>query len=135
MALRAVNGVIGMAKLLWDTELTEDQKEFVSSIITCGDHLLTVINDILDFSKIEGDKMQLEDASFALHRVVEEAMELAYVRKKYAHLDLVCCIAAGVPLFISSKQSIRSVALLLLRAPLPSSPLAVQYFATTYLCL
>jgi len=51
---------------------SDDQKEFVSSIETCGDHLLTVINDILDFSKIEGQKLALEAVPFQLHQCVEQ---------------------------------------------------------------
>lgn len=47
-----MNGVIGMTGLLLDTELNEDQKEFVETIRLCGDQLLVVSNDILDFSKI-----------------------------------------------------------------------------------
>ena len=56
-----MNGVIGMAALLKETEQTIEQQEFTDTNISCGEGLLNVINDVLDFSKIESDGMELED--------------------------------------------------------------------------
>ena len=55
-----MNGVIGMAVFLSETELTDEQQEYTKTITHCGEALLTVINDILDFSKIESGNMELE---------------------------------------------------------------------------
>ena len=55
-----LNAMIGIAGLLADTPLSDEQKEFASIIRTSGDHLLTIINDILDFSKIESGQLPLE---------------------------------------------------------------------------
>ena len=63
-----MNGVLGMAQLLADTELKEDQKEYLGVIMNSGNMLLSIINDILDFSKIEAGKMELEEAPFNLEQ-------------------------------------------------------------------
>ena len=54
-----MNGILGMARLLADTKLTEEQNELLDTIRSSGDHLLNIINDILDFSKIEAGKIDL----------------------------------------------------------------------------
>jgi PAS domain S-box-containing protein len=71
-----MNGVIGMTSILMETTLTGEQRNFVNTIRTSGEALLTIINDILDFSKIESGKMELERAPFELALCVEEALDL-----------------------------------------------------------
>ena len=75
-----MNGVIGMTGLLMDTDLDDEQLDFVETIRTSGDALLSIINDILDFSKIEAGKVDLETQPFEVHMVVEEALDLLAAR-------------------------------------------------------
>jgi signal transduction histidine kinase/CheY-like chemotaxis protein len=92
-----MNGVIGMTSILEDTELTEAQRDYVNTIHTSGEVLLTVINDILDFSKIESGKMQLEEHAFDLRQCIEEAIDLFVIRVREKKLELSYLIDSDVP--------------------------------------
>ncbi len=87
-----MNGVMGMTSLLYDSNLSPEQMDFVDTIRTSGECLLTVINDILDFSKIEAGKMELEFQKFNLLDCVEDALDLfgSVIAKK--NLDLIYSI-------------------------------------------
>ena len=71
-----LNGILGFVEILKSTNLTEDQKEFISIIETSSDNLLGIINDILDISKIAADKMTLESISFDLGEKVNSVIEI-----------------------------------------------------------
>ena len=60
------DGVIGIAELLQDTELTDEQSEYLKTLLGSADNLLRIINDILDISKIEADQMTYEQIPFCL---------------------------------------------------------------------
>ncbi len=92
-----MNGVIGMASILLDTPLTEEQKDCVETIRQSGDALLSVINDILDFSKIESGRLTPESEEFAVVECVEDALDLLAPKAAEKQLDLLYEVAAGVP--------------------------------------
>ena len=92
-----MNGVIGMTGLLLDTPLSREQREYVEVIRTSADALLTVINDILDFSKIEAGKLVIEHVPFDLRDCLEEIADLMAPRATEKGLELLCRVAADVP--------------------------------------
>lgn len=92
-----MNGVIGMASLLAETKLSNEQQDYVNVIRTSGDALLTVINDILDFSKIESGNMELEHHDFDLRQCIEEVMDVFAGKAASQALDLVYQIDHMVP--------------------------------------
>jgi len=71
-----MNGVVGMADLLTDTTLNDEQRLYVETIKNSGEALLVIINDVLDYSKIEADKLTLHPENFDLERALHEVVTL-----------------------------------------------------------
>jgi signal transduction histidine kinase/DNA-binding LytR/AlgR family response regulator len=92
-----MNGVIGMTALLLDTDLTDEQREYVEATRSSADALLTIINDILDFSKIESGKLELENHPFELHTCIEEALDLLAPKAAEKNLDLTYRVDDTIP--------------------------------------
>jgi signal transduction histidine kinase len=92
-----MNGVIGMASLLAETPLTSQQREYNTTIITCGESLLNVINDILDYSKIDSGKMELEQQVFDLRDCIDSVLGLFYEKAAQSGLRLAYRVEPGVP--------------------------------------
>jgi PAS domain S-box-containing protein len=92
-----MNAIIGMAELLSETPLTEEQRNFVRVLSGAGENLLVIINDILDLSKVEAGQIQLETLDFVLSEVVEKTCEVLAVRAQDKGLELISSIAFDVP--------------------------------------
>lgn len=95
-----MNGVLGMAGLLADTQLDDEQRDYIRLIRASGDTLLRLIDDVLDFSKIESGRMTLEAVSIELAGVVEEAFELVAEKARTKKIALVYDLRDDIPLYI-----------------------------------
>jgi len=95
-----MNAVIGMTGLLLNTSLDLQQQDFVETIRSSGDALLTLINDILDFSKIEAGKLEFENQPFSLRTCIEEALRLVTPRAIDKQLELAYLFDPSTPTHI-----------------------------------
>lgn len=92
-----MNGIIGMTTLALSTELTADQREFLTLIKSSSDALLQVINDILDFSKIESGKLELESIVFSIEGMLKETIKTLALRAHQKNLELLLHVSPDVP--------------------------------------
>ncbi|MBN1850805.1 MAG: response regulator [Deltaproteobacteria bacterium] len=92
-----LNGVVGMAGLLAETELDEEQREYIEILKNSGDSLLSIINDILDYSKIEAGQLELECIDFDLRLTIEDTTDVVAFRAHEKDLELGCIIEPEVP--------------------------------------
>jgi len=77
-----LSSIIGISGILEETDLTEDQREYVDVILISGNNLLSLINNILDFSKIEAGQIELEKVPFNLKQSVYEVIRLLAIKVK-----------------------------------------------------
>jgi signal transduction histidine kinase/DNA-binding response OmpR family regulator/HPt (histidine-containing phosphotransfer) domain-containing protein len=92
-----MNGVVGMAELLENTGLEDQQHHMVQTMRSSADALLEIINDILDFSKIEAGQLQVLKTDFSPVELLEEVCEFLAPQAHERNLELICDIAATVP--------------------------------------
>jgi len=95
-----LNSIIGVADLLKDTDMSEEQAEYVNIFESSGEILLSIINDILDFSKIEANHVNLETIPIDLLHEVESIIHLQATAAVTREIELVCRFKPDVPEFV-----------------------------------
>ncbi len=105
-----VNGIIGMAELASQTELTAGQRDYLDTINSCAESLLVLLNDVLDFSKIEAGKLELERTEFSLRDLLGEALTTLAPRAHNKGLELLLHIRPEVPdIIIGDPHRLRQI--------------------------
>ncbi len=92
-----LHGILGLADLTLETDLSAEQREYVSMLKSSGQALATIVNDILDFSKIEAGKLHLDPMPFGLRDAVCEALKVLAVRAHGRGLELTFEADPAVP--------------------------------------
>jgi len=92
-----VNGIIGMANLLMETDLTQEQRDYTRTMHSSARGLLTMLDGILDFSRMEADTLELDRSEFPLRRCLEEMVELLFPPAHAKGIELTCVIQPSVP--------------------------------------
>jgi len=96
-----INAVVGMSELLLQTPLSDEARDYATTVRDSADSLLAVINDILDFSKIEAGKVQLETLPFSIVSAIENTGDILGATARKKGLSLVTFIAPDVPRYVS----------------------------------
>ncbi|MGK3999349.1 response regulator [Sorangium sp. So ce1024] len=92
-----MNGIIGMTSLALQTELTQEQREYLEMVKISADALLAIINDVLDFSKIEAGKLEIEPVVFDPSEIIGDAVKTLALRAHEKRLELAYDVAPDVP--------------------------------------
>src|SRR4051794_28909564 len=83
-----LNGVLGMARLLEGTGLTDEQRTYVTALRDSGEHLLGLVNDLLDFAKLGATKVDLRPSSFEVEDLLRNVCELLAPRAQEKGLEI-----------------------------------------------
>ncbi|EMI56942.1 sensory box sensor histidine kinase/response regulator [Rhodopirellula sallentina SM41] len=92
-----MNGILGMTELLSGTEMTTEQREFLTLVQQSADSLLRLLNDILDFSKIEAGRLELDTVTFNLRDCIGKAIKLLTLKANEKGLELAGRIDPRIP--------------------------------------
>ena len=92
-----MNAIIGLADLMWDTPLNDEQRKYVRIFKQAGTTLLNLLNDALDLTKIEAGHVELQTVEFDLRELLEKIMDILGMRAQEKGLELTSYVAPDVP--------------------------------------
>ena len=92
-----MNAILGMADILWETDLSKDQAKYVEVFRTAGESLLEILDDILDLSKIEAGRLQLESTWFSLSETLNKMCSIIQTKAEQKGLRLTCSLPPTIP--------------------------------------
>lgn len=100
-----MNGIIGMAEILKQAGLGEEEKENLEILISSTRSLLSLVNNILDISKIEAGKLELEIEDFEIRKILKDIENILYIKAEEKILDYKTFINPNVPDFLRGDPS------------------------------
>ncbi|MDI9371050.1 MAG: response regulator [Synergistaceae bacterium] len=105
-----MSAVLGLSDLLMDTQMTDEQREYVSLVQSSAESLLEIINDILDLARVEAGRMSIERAPFGLRPLVEQVAAIMRAQAEKKGLEVVVLLGEDLPdSLIGDSAKIRQV--------------------------
>lgn len=105
-----LNGIIGMISLLDDTELDDEQRNYIDMLRESSYNLITIVNDILDYSKLESGTLTLNNKSFNIRHCIESAHDLVLYKASEKKISMTYIIEDNIPvMIISDYQRIKQI--------------------------
>lgn len=92
-----MHSILGMVELLKETELDQEQRDFLNIAGTAGESLLDVINDVLEISKIEAGHLEIERHEFLLSEMVQRTVSMFEADAVKKGLKVKCSLSSDVP--------------------------------------
>ena len=92
-----INAVIGLSHLALKTSLNHEQQDYINTILSSGENLLSLVNDVLDFSKIEAGKMGIEEVPFSPKSIVQHAINMNAIKAEEKKLTVTVDISPSLP--------------------------------------
>jgi len=106
-----LNGVLGMARLLEGTGLTDEQRTYVTALRDSGEHLLSLVNDLLDFAKLGASSLELHPANFEVEGLLRGVCELLSPRAQEKGLEIAWTAPAGIGKVLADEGRLRQILL------------------------
>lgn len=97
-----MNVILGLTNIVSESRLDQDQKEMIDVIKLSTKNLLSIVNDILDISKIESGRIEIRNASFNLHKELNNTIKFLYFNNQNPHLSLDVAIPKSFDITVSS---------------------------------
>ncbi len=118
-----LNGILSMSELLLDTQLNNEQNEFLENIHNSSKNLRSIVNDILDLSKLEAGKMQVSPSEFNIEQLIDEVVKTYKALAEEKNIALKPEIDSSIPaVVITDRRKVMQVIVNLLRNAIKFTP-------------